>query len=234
MKELNTSGFFSDEVTSFAEQRARMVRTQLLPRGICDGRVLDAMNLVPREEFVPSGLRSNAYEDCPLPIGLGQTISQPFTVAFMAEALHLAGPEHLLEIGTGSGYAAAVLSCLAREVHTIERLPLLARQAEDRLARLGFENVLVHAANGTLGLPSHAPFDAIIVTAGAGELPDPYVEQLADCGRIVIPIGSTTTSQTLFRFTRRGRQLSVENLGHFAFVPLIGEHGWHDNSISER
>ena len=231
---MNPSWSFADEATSFAEKRERMVRTQLVARGIRDRRVLAAMNRVPREEFVPLQLRSEAYEDCPLPIGLGQTISQPYTVAFMADALRLAGSERVLEIGTGSGYAAAVLACLAREVDTVERLPALARQAEDRLVRLGFANAVVHVADGTLGLPSHAPFDAIIVTAGAEELPNPYVEQLADHGRIVIPIGAAPTRQTLFRFTRGGGELNVEELGQYAFVPLIGEHGWPNNSVPGR
>lgn len=229
---MNASWLFQNDVTNFAERRERMVQNQLVDRGICDRRVLDAMNSVPREEFVPGQLQSEAYEDWPLPIGFGQTISQPFTVAFMTEALRLAGRERVLEIGTGSGYAAAVLGCLASEVHTVERIPLLAQQAEHRLERLGFSNVFVHAANGTLGLPRHAPFDAITVTAGADELPKPYAEQLAEGGRIVIPIGATRTSQSLFRFTRRGHELKTENLGQFAFVPLIGKHGWHDTSIS--
>ena len=229
---MNASWHFQNDVTSFAERRQRMVRDQIEARGIRDHRVLDAMNRVPREEFVPRDLQNEAYDDRPLPIGYGQTISQPFTVAFMTEALRLAGAEKVLEIGTGSGYAAAVLACLANEVHTIERIPSLAQQAERRLARLGFDNVHLHTANGTLGLPTYAPFDAIVVTAGADQLPEPYAEQLADGGRIVIPIGPAPTSQTLCRFTRRGRELNAENLGQFAFVPLIGEHGWHDSSLS--
>lgn len=221
---------FQSESQGFSEQRERMIQKQLITRGVRDSRVLSAMNRVPRKQFVPLQLQGEAYEDWPLPIGFGQTISQPFTVAFMTEALKLSGPEKVLEIGTGSGYGAAVLACLATEVHTIERIASLAQQAQSRLARLGFDNVHVHTANGTLGLPNHAPFDAVIVTAGAGELPAPYVEQVADGGRIVIPIGAAPTSQTLFRFTRRGAELYAENLGQFAFVPLIGEHGWHGTS----
>lgn len=223
---MNTSWLFQNDATSFAERRERMVQNQLVARGICDGRLLDATNCVPREEFLPQQLQSEAYEDWPLPIGFGQTISQPYTVAFMTEALQLEGPEKVLEIGTGSGYAAAVLACLANEVHTVERIPLLAQQAEHRLVRLGCGNVHVHTANGTLGLPSHAPFDAIIVTAGAEELPKSYAKQLAEGGRIVIPIGDARNSQALYRFTRRGPKLNVENLGQFAFVPLIGQYGW--------
>lgn len=225
---MNTSWPFPNAATSLVKQRERMVQNQLVARGIHDRRVVDAMSRVPREEFVPQQLQSEAYEDWPLPIGYGQTISQPYTVALMTEALQLEGPEKVVEIGTGSGYAAAVLACLANKVHTVERIPLLAQQAERRLARLGFGNVQVHTANGTLGLPTHAPFDGIVVTAGAEELPKPYVQQLAVGGRIVIPIGKTRNSQVLYRFTRRGRELDVDNLGRFAFVPLIGEYGWYD------
>ncbi len=200
---MKSSWLFEKDVSNFVERRKRMMQGQLVLRGIRDRRVLEAMNSVPREQFVPRQLQSEAYEDRPLPIGFGQTISQPFTVAFMTEALRLDGSERVLEIGTGTGYAAAVLGCLAEEVHT---------------------------GNGTLGLPGQAPFDAITVTAGADELPEPYVEQLADSGRIVIPIGGVPTRQSLFRFTRRGPGLHAENLGRFAFVPLIGQHGWSDAS----
>ncbi len=210
-----------------------MVDEQLVARGIHDRLVLQAMNSVPREEFVSAELQSQAYKDWPLPIGSGQTISQPYTVAFMTEALQLAGSERVLEIGTGSGYAAAVLARIAGEVHTIERIPSLAQESRDRLARLGFENVFVHTANGTLGLPDHAPFDAIIVAEGADDLPVHYIQQLADGGRIVIPIGPFPTSQTMYRFTRRGSEIDSERLGQFAFVPLIGEHGWPDTSVLE-
>jgi protein-L-isoaspartate(D-aspartate) O-methyltransferase len=209
----------------FGELRRNMVEDQIRRRGINDVRVLTAMLEVPREMFVPQRLRDEAYEDCPLPIGVGQTISQPFTVAYMLQALQLDGSENVLEIGTGSGYGAAVLSQLAQVVHTMERIPKLGQQAKRRLDQLGFANVHVHVANGTLGLPEHAPFDAIIVTAGAEELPEPYREQVAEDGRIVIPIGEPTC-QVLSRFTRHGQQLMGENLGAFAFVPLIGEYSW--------
>ena len=209
-----------------AERRRRMVHDQMLSRGIHDARVLAAMAEVPRERFVPAGLQREAYDDCPLPIGFGQTISQPFTVAFMLEALALEGWETVLEIGTGSGYAAAALSHLARRVHTVERIPELAHLATCRLDELGYANVHVHLADGTCGLPNHAPFDAIAVTAAAADLPGPYRDQLAEGGRIVIPIGEPMR-QTLVRFTRNGQQLSRTDLGAFAFVPLIGEHGWH-------
>ena len=209
-----------------------MVETQLIPRGICDWRVIAAMSKVPREEFVAPELRDEAYKDWPLPIGCGQTISQPFTVAYMVEALRLRGGERILEVGTGSGYAAAVLSCLAKEIHSVERIPELAELARQRLSRLGYDNVRVHVANGTLGLPEDAPFDAIVVTAGADDLPKAYVDQLADKGRIVIPLGDMPTSQALCRFTLQGGRLSSENLGQFAFVPLIGKCGWQDTAVS--
>jgi protein-L-isoaspartate(D-aspartate) O-methyltransferase len=213
---------------NYAQLREQMVERQLRRRGIADRRVLDAMLAVPRHEFVPADLRDAAYDDGPLPIGFGQTISQPFTVAFMAEALRLAGWETALEVGTGSGYAAAVLSRLVQKVHTIERFEPLALQARERLARLGYDNVEVHVGDGSLGLPEHAPFDAILVTAGAAHLPPPYAEQLAEGGKAVIPLGDAETSQNLFRFTRRGDRLFSENLGGFAFVPLVGRYGWSD------
>lgn len=205
-----------------------MVEQQLVPGGIRDRRVLTAMQQVPREEFVPQPARADAYHDGPLPIGLGQTISQPLTVALMCEALQLVGHERVLEIGTGSGYAAAVLSHLAAEVYTVERIPQLANQAAQRLSRLGFDHVHVEVGDGTLGLPAHAPYDAIVVTAGGDSLPPPFVTQLTDGGRIVMPIGESQAVQTMYRFTRQGDTVSSEQLGSFIFVPLLGEHGWHE------
>lgn len=202
-----------------------MVETQLRSRHIHDGRVLGAMSTVPREEFVPAESRHSAYDDRPLPIGHGQTISQPYTVAYMCQALGLAGSERVLEIGTGSGYGAAVLSRLAEEVYTVERIPSLAEAARERLERLGFSNVSVHVANGTLGLPREAPFDGIVVTAAATGIPSEYLEQLADGGRLVIPLGESLIGQTLYRFTRNSGRLLVTDLGGFAFVPLIGKCG---------
>lgn len=207
-----------------AELRHRMVETQIRARGVRDARVLAAMTHVPREEFVPAELRDQAFVDHPLPIGGGQTISQPFTVAFMAEALLLNGTEKVLEIGTGSGYAAAVLSRLAAEVHTIERIPELARTAQATLKRLGYRNVHVHTGDGTLGLPQEAPFDAIVVTASGDHLPAPFKSQLAAGGRIVMPVGDEG-SQTMFRWTSTPDGLATEDLGGFLFVPLIGVHG---------
>ena len=209
--------------------RRQMVENQLRRRGIRDERVLAAMEQVPRHEFVPVQHVEAAYADGPLAIGQGQTISQPFTVAFMSEALQLHGDENVLEVGTGSGYGAAVLSRLARRVHTIERHANLAETARKRLTRLGYANVEVHVGDGTLGLPEFAPFEGIVVTAGADNLPPTYMLQLAEGGRIVIPIGPERTSQMMCRFTRRGNHFPCERLGHFAFVPLIGQHGWSED-----
>lgn len=211
---------------SFAILRRRMVEQQLRPRGIVDPRVLAAMEQVPREAFVPAENRDRAYEDSALGLSLGQTISQPYTVAFMAASLQLQGDEKVLEIGTGSGYGAAVLSLLAREVHSVERIAELASESRQRLHDLGYHNVTVHLADGSLGLPSQAPFDAIVVTAGAPELPAPYVEQLGPKGRILIPIGESLHSQRMKRFTRGPSGIQEEDLGLFAFVPLIGQLGW--------
>lgn len=212
-----------------ARQRASMVREQLVPRGIHDRRVLEAMGEVPRHEFVPVACRHEAYQDWPLPIGFEQTISQPLTVAFMIQALHLQGEERVLDVGTGSGYSAAILSRLAREVHTVERIPELAERAERTLRNLGYDQVHVHVDDGTLGLPTHAPFDAIIVAAGAQRLPPPYVEQLAPRGRIVIPIGGRNTGQCLMRYSLFESELIEDNLGLFAFVPLLGKFGWRSS-----
>lgn len=211
----------------FEKLRQQMVLKQIRRRGITDERVLQAMLDVPREQFVPESDRPYAYEDYPLPIGHGQTISQPFTVAFQCEALQLKGDERVLEIGTGSGYAAAVLSKLAKEVMTIERHDSLASQARSTLRRLHFLNVDVHTGDGTLGMPQYQPFDAIVVTAGGKESPpEPLVEQLAVGGRLVIPLGQSTRTQTMFRFTKFADGVQSENLGGFAFVPLIGQYAW--------
>lgn len=216
----------------YVPARRQMVEGQLRGRGIRDRRVLQAMAAVPREEFVPAAMRHAAYRDAALPIGFGQTISQPFTVAFMCEALRLQGTEKVLEIGAGSGYSAAVLSLLCGEVHTVERIPELAELARERLRRLGYENARVYAADGTLGLPAAAPYDGIVVTAGAPALPPQYASQLAEGGRIVIPMGPLPTSQEMCRFTRRGDDLEREELGSFAFVPLIGAAGWGEDASS--
>jgi len=208
------------------ESRRHMVATQIQARGIDDRRILEALLAVPREQFVPDAGRAESHSDWALPIGLGQTISQPYTVAFMADALQLVGSERVLEIGTGSGYGAAVLSRLAREVHSVERLPELADRARRRLANLDYRNVHVHLGDGSLGWPAYAPYDAICITAAAERLPQAIADQLADGGRIVVPLGGLQGGQRLTRFTRRGDDWSREDLGGFAFVPLIGEQGW--------
>lgn len=215
----------------FTKRRHHLVDVKLRNRGICDPRVLAAMRSVPREAFVARKLHDVIYHDCAQSIGSGQTISQPFTVAYMAQAARLQPGDTILEIGTGSGYGAAVLSQLGATVHSMERLPELAELAEQRLQALGYANVRVHVGDGSLGLSDYAPFDAIVVTAGAASLPAAYREQLREGGRIVIPIGNTPTRQHLLRYTRRQGELHVDDLGAFAFVPLVGQDGW---SVEER
>ena len=203
-----------------------MVELQLRARGIRDARVLAAFAKVPRDEFVPLDLRDRAYEDTPLSIGHGQTISQPYVVAIMAEALQLGGEERVLDVGTGSGYAAAILATLGREVETIERIAALADAAEERLARLGYENVRVHSGDGTLGWEDGAPYDAIAVAANAPRPPTALLDQLAIGGRIVIPVGDDR-EQRLVRVTRRSQiSYDQDDLGAVRFVPLVGEEGW--------
>jgi protein-L-isoaspartate(D-aspartate) O-methyltransferase len=207
-------------------KREEMVERQLRGRRIRSERVLEAMLLVPRHEFVAEEFCARAYDDAPLPIGEGQTISQPYMVASMSEALELAGSERVLEVGTGSGYQAAVLGRLAREVYTIESRAGLALAARERLARLGgYENVHVHAGDGTLGLPELAPFDAILVAAAAPEIPPPLVAQLADGGRIVVPVGGANEQQ-LVSGRMVGGELRSVALYCCRFVPLVGRHGW--------
>jgi len=202
-----------------------MVKTQLIPRGITDKRVLEAMMKVPRHLFVEEALRGEAYNDHPLPIGHKQTISQPYIVALMTQALDLKGNEHTLEIGTGSGYQTAILAELSEKVYTIERIRPLLEQARKRLWDLGYTNILFKAFDGTLGWEEHAPFDAIIVTAGAPRIPQPLVDQLADGGRLVIPVGGKF-SQELIKVVKRNGELIQKNLGGCRFVDLIGIHGW--------
>lgn len=208
--------------------RARhdMVERQLVARGVRDPRVLGAFLSVPSERFVSDDQLADAYDDSPLPIGEGQTISQPYVVAAMTEALALRGHERVLEIGTGSGYAAAILAHVARDVVTIERHASLADVAEARLRALGLTNVTVRTGDGTLGAPERAPFDAIIVAAGGPSVPPTLLSQLAEGGRLVMPVGSTLEEQELVRVTRRGARLFEERLGEVRFVPLVGEEGW--------
>lgn len=207
--------------------RERMVKTQLIPRGIKDKRVLDVMARVPRDRFVEEALVGEAYNDHPLPIGHRQTISQPYIVALMTEALELSGDETVLEIGTGSGYQTAILAGLARRVCTVERIRPLLSKAKRTLEELGYPNILYKAFDGTLGWEQYAPYEAIIVTAGAPKIPKPLVEQLAENGRLVIPVGNRY-SQDLIKVTARKGRLIQENLGGCRFVDLIGVHGWKD------
>ncbi len=211
------------------EQRRRMVERHLMARGIRDPAVLEAMRTVPREAFITAELAEFAYEDAPLPIEAGQTISQPYIVAAMTEALELEPHHHVLEIGTGSGYAAAVLSRIAAEVYTVERHEELARAAERRLRALGYANVHVRHGDGTLGWAEHAPYDAIVVAAGGPDVPKSLLEQLAVGGRLVIPIGPTPRTQELVRVRRTGdRAYTREELGSVRFVPLVGAEGWQE------
>jgi protein-L-isoaspartate(D-aspartate) O-methyltransferase len=213
----------------FARQRLRMVERHLRARGVRDSRVLAAMARVPREALVPPGLAEFAYEDTPLPIAAGQTISQPYIVAHMTEALRLGPTDRVLEIGTGSGYAAAVLAEVAGEVFTVERHPELADSARLRLAELGYQNVHIRCGDGTLGWPEHAPYQAIVVAAGGPELPGALLQQLAIGGRLVMPVGPARV-QELVRVTRRGpREFTREDLGPVQFVPLIGAAGWAED-----
>lgn len=213
----------------FLEQRRAMVYEQIRDRGVNSPRVLEAMLAVPRHEFVPEGLIHDAYKDQPLPIGEGQTISQPFMVAAMTEALELTGGERVLEVGTGSGYQAAVLSLLAREVYTVETHAVLALAAQQRLERLGYANVHLHTGDGTLGLAEFAPFDAIVVAAAAPHLPPPLVEQLAEGGRLVIPVGQPD-QQELLQVRKTAGHTTSRVLHYCRFVPLVGRHGWRDQS----
>lgn len=205
--------------------RLSMVEEQIVRRGVEDPRVLDAFRVIPRHMFVPEDERHLAYEDHPLPIGFGQTISQPYIVALMTEALQLSGDEIILEVGTGSGYQAAILALVTGHVHSIERIPELAADAAARLSRLGIDNVTVVCQDGSVGLPEKAPFDAIIVTAAAPKPPRALIDQLADGGRLVVPTGDRE-DQTLIKVTRRRDAIEQENLGMCAFVPLIGQEGW--------
>ena len=205
--------------------RERMVATQIAARGVGDEQVLAAMRRVPRHLFVPAEVRGSAYSDYPLPIGHGQTISQPYIVAMMTSLLQIQPDDHLLEIGSGSGYQAAVLGILAREVISIERIPEVAQLARKNLADAGITNVTVVIGDGTLGFPGGAPYNGVLITAATPSIPSPLVEQLAEGGRLVAPVGSRDL-QELVRLTRKGHDLTRESFGGVVFVPLLGEHGW--------
>jgi protein-L-isoaspartate(D-aspartate) O-methyltransferase len=213
---------------SYASQRKYMVREQIASRGISDERLLEALSSVPRHLFVPVEYADIAYSDGPLPIGHGQTISQPYIVALMTELLELEGDENVLEVGTGSGYQAALLAILAREVHTIERHEALAERAERVLMEMGLKNVVVHVGDGTLGLPKYAPFQAIMITAAAPHVPQPLFDQLDEGGRLVLPEGGLG-GQMLDRWRKQGGEFEQEHIAPVAFVPLRGQHGWKED-----
>jgi protein-L-isoaspartate(D-aspartate) O-methyltransferase len=212
-------------VDEFAAARRAMVENQIRKRGVTSQRVLDAMLSVPRHEFVPDQFRPDAYADKPLPIGEGQTISQPFMVGAMTEALELTGSERVLEIGTGSGYQSAVLSLLAREVISIESHTSLALAAQERLGRLGYANVHIHNGDGSLGFADAAPYDAILITAAAPEIPPLLASQLAEGGHLVIPVGSQE-NQELLQARKEDGKLYSRALFDCRFVPLLGRYGW--------
>ncbi len=205
-----------------------MVEDQIRARGIRNERVLATMERIPRHLFVPENLRRAAYEDRPLPIGEGQTISQPYIVALMTDLLDPRAGDRVLEVGAGSGYQAAILSELASEVISVERIPTVAAQARRNLAAAGCRNVEVILGDGTLGYPRKAPYQGIIVTAGTPEVPGPLVDQLADGGRLVAPVGSQGI-QELVRLIREGKRIRRESHGGVVFVPLIGEYGWKEH-----
>ncbi len=210
----------------FDTSRERMVSTQLVARGIRDKRVLQAMSKVPRHLFVDEALQDQAYNDYPLPIGENQTISQPYMVALMTEALELKGNEKVLEIGTGSGYQTAILAELSEKVYSIERIPSLMIRAKMILEKLRYSNTVLKVGNGTCGLEEETPFHAILVTAGAPEIPQPLIDQLAVGGRLAIPLGDRFSQSLIKAIKRENGGLISENLGGCRFVSLIGEYGW--------
>jgi protein-L-isoaspartate(D-aspartate) O-methyltransferase len=209
----------------FVRERERMVEEQLIARGVTDARVIEVMRRLPRHLFVDEALRDRAYGDHPLPIGEGQTISQPFIVGRMTELLRLTGREKVLEVGTGCGYQAAVLAELAARVCTIERIPRLATRARETLEGLGYRNVWVRAANGTLGWPDEAPFDRVLVAAGGPTVPPPLFEQLAEGGRMVIPVGDAATQVLQVIEKVQGGKRVTEDSG-CVFVKLVGKYAW--------
>ena len=219
----------ADTMTDFAAEREAMVERQISSRGITDPTILEAFRAVPREEFLSEEYRDLAYGDHPLPIEAGQTISQPYIVALMIKAAEIKPGDTVLEVGAGSGYAAAVMSRIAGKVIAIERQGELVEVASERLRRLGYDNVRIVAGDGTRGCPDEAPFDAILAAASGSHLPPPWVEQLAEGGRIVMPVGGPGWVQKLVKVTKGpAGKLITEDLGAVRFVPLIGEEGWSD------
>jgi protein-L-isoaspartate(D-aspartate) O-methyltransferase len=213
----------------YADLRYQMVSEQIISRGVHDERLLDALRRIPRHLFVPEEYANIAYSDSPLPIGHGQTISQPYIVALMTELLDLEGEENVLEVGTGSGYQAALLAYLSRQVHTIERHEELAEKAEKILMRLGLTNVLVHVGDGSLGFPQYAPYQAIMITAAAPSVPQLLFDQLDEGGRLVLPEGGAG-GQMLDRWRKQGGEQKQEHIAPVAFVPLRGKHGWKEDN----
>lgn len=213
---------------SYRIERERMVKSQLKKRGIRNAQVLEAFKKVPRHQFIPKNLADQAYADGPLPIGEAQTISQPYMVAIMTQAAEIVPGSRVLEIGTGSGYQTAILAELGAEVYTIERVPVLCEQAQEILRGLNYHNVHTRTGNGTLGWEEKAPFDAILVTAGAPEIPKPLLGQLAIGGRLVIPLGEDY-SQVLYVVTRSQEGFHKRRGERCTFVPLIGKHGWKND-----
>lgn len=211
--------------SKFDIYRERMIEEQLIARGIKDQRVLESMRQVPRHLFVEDALQAHAYGDFPLPIGSGQTISQPYIVALMTEALELTGPEKVLEIGTGSGYQAAVLSRLCQRVYTVERIDSLVGRARKVFDRLRYHNIVSRIDDGTVGWSSEAPFDAIMVTAGGPHIPEPLLAQLAEPGRLIIPVGSQGIQELQVVKKSEGK-MTVDIIEQVRFVDLIGAHGW--------
>jgi protein-L-isoaspartate(D-aspartate) O-methyltransferase len=220
--ETNTGTVFMKN--DFLTERKQMVARQLRGHGISDRRVLEAFESIPRHLFVPQEHQDAAYEDGPLPIGFQQTISQPFIVAYMTQALGLSGDERVLEVGTGSGYQAAILSVLVPEVHTVELVPALAKRARRTLDEIGVQNVFIHVSDGSLGWREAAPYDAILVAAAAPRVPKGLLEQLADGGRMILPVGERG-NQMLELWRREGMSFMHESLLPVAFVPLLGEEG---------
>lgn len=217
-------------MTDLLSARNRMIEAHLVGRGVRDQNVLDAMRWVPREVFVQPGYEEFAYDDGPLPIGEGQTISQPYIVAMMIEAAKIKPSDRVLEVGAGSGYAAAVISRIADRVHAIERHPSLVEAARARIERLGYDNIELRIGDGTLGWPEAAPFDAILVAASGPQVPQALKDQLATGGRLVMPVGDVQSVQSMRTLTRKGeRDWDEEDLGAVAFVPLVGAEGWNEN-----
>ena len=215
---------------NFEAERARMVEEQIKARGLTDPRLLAAFRNVPRHRFVPVELQQEAYQDHPLPIPSGQTISQPYMVALMTSQLRLQGHERVLEIGTGSGYQTAILATLGLEVFSVERLPELLQTVRQRLEALGYLNVHLSAGNGSLGWPEHAPFDAILVSAAAPDVPAPLVKQLAEPGRMVVPVGAPD-GQMLQEVEKRDGMVFQRAIASCVFVPLLGKHGWPERNM---